>query len=109
MRSDASALSQKRWTSLSQSGFEFLAGELVGERAKVEESSDKGFQGLEGKIVDETRNTFVFETRKGRKTVPKKECVFYFPSSGVSANGELLVSRPEDRTRKLARLYSRRK
>jgi len=85
---------------------EFLSGELIGEKARVEKSSGKGFQGLEGKIADETRNTFVLETRKGRKTVPKKECVFFFPDAGVSADGGLLVSRPEDRTKKLAKMIS---
>ena len=70
--------------------------------------SGKGFQGLEGKIMDETKNTFVLETVKGRKTVPKKECVFFFPARGVRAEGELLVSRPEDRTKKIARLSARR-
>ncbi len=107
MRTDASALDRKRWTSLPQADLEFLAGELIGERVKVELSSGKGFQGLEGKIVDETRNTFVLGTLEGRKTVPKKECVFFFPGSGVSADGKMLVSRPEDRTRKLVRLGSR--
>ena len=106
MKIDASALDRKRWTLLSHA--EFLAGELIGETAKVEWSSGKGFQGLEGKIMDETKNTFVLETVKGRKTVPKKECVFFFPARGVRAEGELLVSRPEDRTKKIARLSARR-
>jgi len=105
MKIDASALDRKRPT---QSEFEFLAGELIGEKTSVVKSSSKGFQGLEGKIVDETRNTFVLETRRGRKTVPKKECVFLFPASGVKADGSLLVSRPEDRTKKIARLSARR-
>ncbi|MEM4255310.1 MAG: ribonuclease P protein subunit [Candidatus Norongarragalinales archaeon] len=108
MKTDASALSRKRWASLSPSAAEFLAGELIGEKARVEWSSDKGFQGLEGKITDETKNTFVLETGKGRKTVPKNGCVFFFLGAGVKADGELLVSRPEDRTKKIARLSARR-
>ncbi|MFH1056223.1 MAG: ribonuclease P protein subunit [Candidatus Micrarchaeota archaeon] len=107
MKHSPSALGRKHWTSrsgLSQGSLEFLAGELIGENARVEKSSCKGVQGLEGKIVDESRNTFVILTQKGRKTIPKKECVFFFPSSGVRGDGELLVSRPEDRTKKLARL-----
>lgn len=97
-------LGRKRWTSLSQSDWDFLAGELIGLRARVEKSSGKDFQGLEGKIVDETRNTLVFQTPKGRKSIPKKDCVFFFPDSGVNADGVLLVARPEDRTKKIARI-----
>ena len=98
------ALSRKRWTSLSESDWEFLAGELIGLKARVEKSSGKDFQGLEGKIVDETRNTLVLQTPKGKKSVSKKDCVFLFPESGVKAEGFLLVARPEDRTKKIARI-----
>lgn len=108
MRIHASALGRKRWTSFSEPQKEFLAGELIGERTRVEKSSGKGFQGLEGKISDETRNTLVIETKTGKKTVPKKECVFFFPGAKVSCEGGLLVARPEDRTKKLARLFSRK-
>ena len=105
MRIYASALGRKRST---PSDLEFLAGELIGEKTSVEKSSGKGFQGLEGKIVDEKRNTFVLETGKGRKTVPKKVWVFFFPDHGIKTDGEILVSLTEDRTKKIARLSVRR-
>ncbi|HIH19707.1 TPA: ribonuclease P protein subunit [Candidatus Micrarchaeota archaeon] len=87
----------------------FLAGELVGERVKVLHSSGKGFQGIEGKIVDESRNTFVLDTANGRKRLPKSQCVFYFPAAAVTAVGTILVSRPEDRTKKISKAASKKR
>ena len=102
----SSALSRK--PHLSPSALEFLSGELIGEKARVIKASGKDFQGIEGIIVDESRNTFVLDTAKGRKRLSKAQCVFFFPSAGVTADGRILVSRPEDRTRKLARLGSKK-
>ena len=103
--SKPSALGRKQRLSLSD--LEFLAGELIGEKAKVLQSSGKGFQGIQGLVTDETRNTLVLQTSNGRKRVPKSQCVFLFPESGVCADGEMLVSRPEDRTKKVSRLASK--
>ena len=86
----------------------FALGELIGKRARVQESSCKGMQGIEGTILDETANTFVFETPRGRKTVPKKGSAFFFPGEGGAVDGNLLLCRPEDRTKKLAKAVSRR-
>ena len=100
------ALGRKRLLA-SHSDFEFLAGEFIGLKVKVVRSSGKDFQGLEGRIIDETKNTFVLKTSKGIKTIPKNGCLLFFPESGVKADGSILVSRPEDRTKKIVRLSSR--
>ena len=104
--SKPSALGRKPHLDVSQATF--LAGELIGEKARVLQSSGKGFQGIEGIVADETKNTFVIDTSKGRKRVPKSECVFYFPDAGVEVKGSLLVVRPEDRTKKIARMASKK-
>ena len=80
---------------------EFLLSELIGEKVRIAKSSSKELQGLEGRIVDETRNTFLIETRKGRKRIPKAGNWFAFRLASV--DGSLLVCRPEDRTKSLAR------
>src|SRR3989338_6072718 len=109
-KAESSALSRKLHLahSLSPSAIEFIAGELIGEKAKVEKASSKDFQGIEGSILDETKNTFVFQTAKGRKIIPKSQCAFRF-ENGVVVEGKILVSRPEDRTRKIVRVFSKMK
>lgn len=80
----------------------FLLGELIGEEVKVVWSS-KGRQALGGKVVDETRNTFVVATPNKEVVVAKAGSVFYFPRAGVRMDGRMLLMRPEDRTRKLSK------
>lgn len=85
----------------------FALGELIGKRVRVQESSCKGMQGIGGTVLDETANTFVLETPRGRKTVPKRGSAFLFPGEGI-VDGSALLCRPEDRTKKLAKLAARR-
>ena len=80
---------------------EFLLSELIGEEVRIARASSKGLQGFEGRIVDETRNTFLIEGAKGRKVVPKEGNWFAFGK--VTVQGKLLVCRPEDRTKVLAK------
>lgn len=79
----------------------WVLGELIGEKVSVKKSGDKGLQGVQGLIVDESFGTFVLETARGRKRVSKKGSVFYFPAFGQSVDGDLLLCRPQDRTKKL--------
>lgn len=80
----------------------FLAGELVGENIAVEWSSCKGIVGVKGRVVDETQNTFVIETARGERRIPKKASSFFFPDAGIKVQGRLLAFRPQERTKRLA-------
>ena len=88
---------------------EIIADELIGLTAEVVESSDSGKLGLKGKIVDETKNLLTILTENGEKRIPKAEATFVFNYKGkkVKVNGKLLVSRPEDRTKKAPKLLRR--
>ena len=60
-------------------------------------------EGLNGVVVDESRQTLTIKTSKGEKKIPKDICVFVFKlpdGKKVKVDGELLVSRPEDRVKK---------
>jgi len=77
--------------------------ELIGLKVKVTDSKNKYQVGIEGKVIDETKNTLIIETKKGLKRLPKDQCVFsfYLPSGErVRVNGKVLVARPEDRVKK---------
>lgn len=73
------------------------------------ESSHQGFTGLEGKVVNETKNTLTLEDREGReKIIPKETATFHFKlpdGSTVEIEGKIIVSRPEDRIKKRFKKY----
>ena len=75
--------------------------EIIGLKAKVLESTDKGRKNMKGKIIDESKNTFTIEAARGNKLVPKSEAVFEFEIGDEKAviEGKRLVYRPEDRVK----------
>ncbi len=83
--------------------------ELVGLHVEVVKSSHKGFTGIKGEVVDETKNTLKVEDLMGcEKIVPKNVATFRFtlPSSEVvEINGKIIVARPEDRIKKKYKKY----
>ncbi|HMK54118.1 MAG TPA: ribonuclease P protein component 1 [Methanobacteriaceae archaeon] len=83
--------------------------ELVGLIVKITESSHQGFTGLEGKVVNETKNTLTLEDGKGmEKIIPKNTATFNFKlpdGSTVEIEGKIIVSRPEDRIKKRFKKY----
>lgn len=80
--------------------------ELIGLSVVVAESTNSTMVGISGRVVDETRNTFLIETRSGDKRVPKScNCFIFTLSQGlkVKAEGSVLVSQPENRINKKLR------
>lgn len=71
--------------------------ELIGLKAEVEEHTDQNLEGLEGTVVDETKNFLVIEGKK----VEKKEATFVFEleESKVRVKGQIIAKRPEDRVK----------
>lgn len=80
--------------------------ELIGTQAKITRNSHPGNVGMSGKVMDETRNTFVVLRAGKRKTVAKDSSTFQFKfpdSTIVEIDGRILVGRPEDRLKKSIR------
>ncbi len=82
-----------------------LCHELIGLKAKVTKSSDKNKAGLQGVIIDETKNTLVLQTKDGVKVLPKKEVwlELNLGRAKVEINGNLINLKPENRTKALWR------
>lgn len=76
-----------------------LAHELIGLNCEVKKSTDENKIGLKGKVLDETKNVLVVETRKGARKLPKKEVTFVFKlgKEKIEVDGKKLVARPEER------------
>jgi len=77
--------------------------EFIGLDVEVVKSSHAGYVGIKGRIIDETRNTFLVLSGGRRKRIPKANCTFHFhfpDGTVVEIEGQLLVGRPEDRIKK---------
>ena len=74
--------------------------ELIGLPVEVAGSSHKGFKGIKGKVVDETKNTIKIEDDQGNeKIIPKKVAIFNFKlpdGSKIEIDGKIIAVRPED-------------
>lgn len=71
--------------------------ELIGEMIQVVHSSQKQLEGLQGKIVDETKSTFTLEQDGKTKKLLKNTITFRLQSSGLIIDGKKLLRRAEER------------
>ncbi len=76
--------------------------ELIGLKMKVAASKNKALVGLEGKIVGETQNMIILETKKGEVSIQKDICTleFHIGAQKVQVSGTALKTRPQDRIKK---------
>jgi len=77
--------------------------EFIGLNAKVVKSSQPGYVGMEGKVLDETRNTLTILHKNKKKIVIKNTAVFNctMPNGTiVEIDGKTIVGRPENRIKK---------
>ena len=82
--------------------------ELTGLEVEIAGSSNKSMISIKGRVIDESRQMLTIKTVDGEKKVPKALCSFIFTlpeGKKVKVDGELLVSRPEDRIKKKFRKW----
>ena len=83
--------------------------ELIGLSVKVVKSPHREFEGIRGKVIDETKNTIKIADEKGNeKVIPKKVVIFHFilpDGRKVEIDGKIIAIRPEDRIKKRYRKY----
>ncbi|MEM3399670.1 MAG: ribonuclease P protein subunit [Candidatus Micrarchaeia archaeon] len=77
------------------------AHELIGLEVNVVRSTCRHMN-VNGKVVDETSNMLMIETRGGVKKIPKKTSLFAFKVDGdtVLIDGRDILYAPENRTKK---------
>ena len=77
--------------------------EFIGLKVKILECTDPIWNGQNGLILDETKNTFLIEIKNKKKMIAKKTAKFEFTINGekISITGEKIVFRPEDRIKKI--------
>ena len=72
--------------------------EFIGLKIKIEKANNKDLLGIEGNIINETKNTFEISnsnSNKSKKVVMKKDCVFLINNQRI--NGNKIIRRPEER------------
>lgn len=74
--------------------------EFIGLKAEVVDSTDPSLKGLEGIIVDETKNMLVIDVGGREKRLIKKNIRFRLENYGV-IDGSKVAYRPEDRIKKV--------
>ncbi|NWG10361.1 ribonuclease P protein subunit [Candidatus Bathyarchaeota archaeon] len=85
---------------------DIIRHEFINIETKVCRKPQASYAKISGKIIDETRNTFVILHKGKKKTIIKDLAIFQFKfSDGTIAeiDGKLLVGRPEDRLKRHVR------
>ncbi len=79
--------------------------ELIGLDVIVVNSTNPLQRGIKGNIVDETRNTIIIETERGRKIIMKKGARFRVKLGDgyVDITGNEINYRPQERIKKILR------
>lgn len=81
---------------------DYLKFELIGLEVEVVDAKNKSLIGIKGKIVDETKNTFVIETNGKEKNLLKDQVtlIIDFKKEKIRVEGKLFLGRSEERIKK---------
>ncbi len=76
--------------------------EFIGLDVVVVDANNKSLIGIQGEIVDETKQSFIIQNEKSEKRVLKKGTSFKLKINNqeLIIKGDILVGRPEDRIKK---------
>ncbi len=73
--------------------------ELIGCAIEVTQAENKSLVGLKGKVIDETKNTLLFEEKGKRKRVLKEQVTFIaeINNKRIEIDGKKIIKKPEKR------------
>jgi len=71
---------------------------FIGKEICVTDAKNKSYVGLKGKIVDETKCSFIVEQESSKKTVLKNGTVFMI--EGTTITGESIIGRCDQRIKR---------
>lgn len=76
---------------------------------EVIESKNKNLVGIQGTIIDETRNTLIVKTPEKNITLLKDQVTLklFTDNHEIKVKGDLLVGRPEDRLKKWNKKFAK--
>ncbi len=77
---------KKTPTTLARQKPDVLRHACIGQTVRVLNAAGKAASPLEGVVLDETKSTFLIQSERGPKRVPKKDARFAFPFGIVDGN-----------------------
>lgn len=78
---------------------DILRTEMIGKDIEIIDSKNKSLLGLKGRIIDETKNSFIIMHNGKRKMILKShvKMIIIWKDKKVLVDGKMLARRPEDR------------
>tara|TARA_Y100001958_G_C20915982_1_gene332211 strand:+ start:289 stop:546 length:258 start_codon:yes stop_codon:yes gene_type:complete len=76
--------------------------DLIGQEITISDSKNSEIVGINGKIIMETKNMFVINTKSGKKNIPKNICQLSNDKGIIKTNSTKLSKRPHERLEMLA-------
>ena len=73
---------------------------FIGKKIAIIDAKNKTLQGLQGIIVDETKQTFMIQENQNVKRVLKEGIVLELLDTHVRINGDQIIGRPEERMKR---------
>ncbi|MDG6228616.1 MAG: ribonuclease P protein subunit [Candidatus Thermoplasmatota archaeon] len=84
------------------SNIPLIKDELIGLQVRISSCTDPTWVQISGVIINETKNTFLIETKGKVKCIGKDTASFTFERNGttITVSGSSLRHRPEERVKK---------
>ena len=76
--------------------------DLIGQNVTISESKNKEIVGINGKIIMETKNMIIINTKNGRRNIPKNICQLSNNGQVIQTDSTKLKKRPHERLEMLA-------
>ena len=71
--------------------------DLIGQEVTISESKNKEIIGINGKIIMETKNMIVIDTKNGKRSIPKNICQLSNNGEVIQTDSTKLNKRPHER------------
>jgi ribonuclease P protein subunit POP4 len=81
----------------------FIQGEIIGLDVQVVKSTNPSCIGIQGAIINESRNTLTIHHSNEDSIIIKNTSVFHFTTKNgtiIEVDGNIITGRPEDRVKK---------
>ena len=71
--------------------------DLIGQEVTISDSKNNEIIGINGKIIMETKNMIVMDTKNGKRSIPKNICQLSNNGEVIQTNSTKLNKRPHER------------
>ena len=76
--------------------------DLIGQEVTISDSKNKEIIGINGKIIMETKNMIIINTKNGKRSIPKNICQLSNNGQVIQTDSTKLKKRPHERLEMLA-------